>query len=279
MLRSILRFLFPKHYKAIKQFYTSSIKKYTSDKTKWGFTIAGNKSMVNGSFEPIETELIRRLIPQVEVVINIGANIGYYCLHALSMGKKVIAIEPNESNVKLLLRNIQENGFSEKIEVFPVAISNKTNILNLFGGGTGSSLIKGWSGSNTNDSNLVPCTTLDRILNNKYLNSKILIIADVEGHEFELLQGSIETITKKIKPIWFLEISYNYHFPKEIKNNPNYDKIFKLFFENNYKAYSIGTTIDLFGDSELELIKNKIIIPKSYNYLFVDKNIEFFEEG
>ena len=53
--------------------------------TPWGFKLAGNAAMAQGTFEPVETELVRKLLGEVDVLINVGANVGYYCCHALSM--------------------------------------------------------------------------------------------------------------------------------------------------------------------------------------------------
>ncbi len=54
-------------------------------KTPWGFTLAGRPAMAEGTFEPEETHLVRELLQEVDILINIGANIGYYCCHALSI--------------------------------------------------------------------------------------------------------------------------------------------------------------------------------------------------
>lgn len=48
--------------------------------------------MASGDFEPEETRLIQDLLQEVDTLVNIGANVGYYCCHALSLGKRVIAV-------------------------------------------------------------------------------------------------------------------------------------------------------------------------------------------
>ena len=64
--------------------------------TPWGFKLADNSAMAQGNFEPTETEQVRKFLNDVDVLVNVGANAGYYCCHALSMGKSVIAFEPME---------------------------------------------------------------------------------------------------------------------------------------------------------------------------------------
>jgi FkbM family methyltransferase len=79
--------------------------------------------MAQGTFEPEETELIRTILKDVDVLINVGANVGYYCCHALSMGKAVVAFEPIQRNLRYLCVNIKTNGWS--CEIYPIALSNR----------------------------------------------------------------------------------------------------------------------------------------------------------
>ena len=44
-----------------------------------GFKIIGNSAMEQGTFEPEETEVVKQILQHVDVFINVGANIGYYC--------------------------------------------------------------------------------------------------------------------------------------------------------------------------------------------------------
>ncbi|GBD03694.1 hypothetical protein HRbin19_00991 [bacterium HR19] len=98
--------------------------------------------MASGNYEPEETMIIRKLLKKVDIFINIGANVGYYCCHALSMGKSVVAIEPVARNLHYLLKNFKNNGWEKKVEVFPVAVGSENNILEMYGGGRELRLLK-----------------------------------------------------------------------------------------------------------------------------------------
>ena len=142
--------------------YLSSNPKYRKN---LGFKFNGPKSMINGDFEIEETQLILKILTNVSSVINIGANIGYYCLYALKLNKYVIAFEPNRLNTTVLLKNIESNGWRDRIEIFPVALSDRLGILPLYGASTGASLVKGWAGQG--NSEIVPINTLDNILGSR----------------------------------------------------------------------------------------------------------------
>ena len=117
--------------------------------TPLGFKLAGNPIMLDGHFEPEETQLVKTLLPHVDVVINVGANIGYYCSVALNQNKPVVAFEPMPQNLHYLYRNMQANHWESKIEIYPMALSNQVGIANIYGGGTGASLVQGWAGAST----------------------------------------------------------------------------------------------------------------------------------
>jgi hypothetical protein len=105
-------------------------------KTPFGFLLCGNRLMEIGAFEPFETEVIQALLPYVDVVINVGANIGYYVCLARSHQRGVVAFEPMPANVRLLLRNLRANGWCD-VEVFPLALADRPGVATMYGGGQG----------------------------------------------------------------------------------------------------------------------------------------------
>ncbi len=148
MIRKIIKPIFNK-FPALIAFFRNSrdlLDQNSSPKaTPWGFTLAGNDAMSSGTFEPQETVIFNKMLEEVDVFVNVGANIGYYCCHALKQNKTVIAVEPISRNVHYLLKNLKNNGWEKKAEVFPVALGAETNILQIYGGNTGASLIPGWA--------------------------------------------------------------------------------------------------------------------------------------
>ncbi|MCR2745217.1 FkbM family methyltransferase [Limnobacter parvus] len=241
--------------------------------TQWGFSLAGHDAMASGAFEKEETAMVRKLLPYVDVLVNVGANVGYYCCHALSLGKPVVAVEPNLRNLYYLLLNIRNNGWSNRAEVFPVALGSSTEILQMWGGGTGASLVKGWANIPENYVTQVPVLSLDRILGDTLRGKKALMMVDVEGAEWMMLQGAKQVLANNPRPIWLLEVSFNEHQPAGININPTFDKTFELFFANGYRAVTADTKAMPVTQKIIDGVMTGEYKLETHNFLFVDKNI------
>lgn len=213
-------------------------------RTPWGFTLAGHEAMAAGTFEPQETKLVRDLLGEVDLLVNVGANVGYYCCHALGLGKPVIAVEPIARNLYYLLKNIRNNGWAQEAQIYPVAVGCGTDILEMWGGGTGPSLIKGWASIPESYVTQVPVLSLDRILGNVLHSKRALILVDIEGSELMMLQGAFETLSHEPHPIWMVEIATREHQPAGTKINPSFTETFAIFFTHGYRAFTADNRQD-----------------------------------
>ena len=185
--------------------------------------------------EPEETALFLRLLDRVEVVIDIGANVGWYTLLARAAGKQCIAVEPLDSNLRYLHRNLLENGWQD-VEVHPVALSARPGVGLLYGGGTGASLVAGWAESSLGYRTPVALTTLDALAGSRFAGKRLLIKIDAEGSEFHILQGAPCLLAMLPPPLWIVEISLTEHHPGGL--NPLYQQTFEFFFSNGYSAWT-----------------------------------------
>jgi len=239
--------------------------------TPWGFKFIGNESMSNGTFEPLETDLVRNILLEIDILINVGANIGYYCCHALSMGKKVIAFEPDQKNVRYLCKNIKTNGWSGA-EIYPLALSDSVSILEMYGRDTGASLVKGWAGASTNYVTLVPSSTMDLVLGCRLWGKKVLVIVDIEGAEKAMLDGAKCMLANNPKPLWLMEITTKEHQPDGVLINPHLLDTFKCMFDAGYQASTVNRnprpiTMEDVG----EAWKGDPTALDTYNFLFRGK--------
>ncbi len=157
--------------------------------------------MEKGTFEIQEVGIIKKCLIHVETFINIGANISYYCYIALQKGIKTITFEPIDANLKQLYVNIKANNWENEIEIFPLALGSRTNIAKFFGIGTGASLIKRWAGSSEHDSRLIPVSTLDKVLTNRFAGKRCFFLVDIEGVEKSMLLGASAHLSMEPKPI------------------------------------------------------------------------------
>lgn len=204
--------------------------------TPWGFALAGHRAMASGSFEPAETALLRQLLPQVDLLINVGANVGYYCCHALSLGKPVIAVEPIARNLHYLLRNLEANGWQHMAEVFPVALGAQTAVLPMWGSNTGASLVPGWAELPAGYVTQVPVLTLDRVVADALHGRRPLVLIDVEGAEDAVLSGAERLLQQLPRPLWLVEITSHENQPAERPMNPHFEQTFSHFFALGYAA-------------------------------------------
>ena len=79
-----------------------------------------------GIHEPESTRVYSEIIPKDAIVVDIGANIGYFALIEARRAQKVYAIEPEPNNIELLRKNIALNSYEDVIEVHQFAVSDKT---------------------------------------------------------------------------------------------------------------------------------------------------------
>src|SRR5262249_35009925 len=156
--------------------------------------------MEAGTFEPEETRILRGMMRNVDVFVNVGANVGYYCCHALQLGLYTIAVEPLPLNVRLLMSNVRANDWERRIEIHPVALAQDNGVLELFGSGTGASLIPGWSNNSGIGGVWVPVLRFDDLLGARFAGKRLLVVMDVEGVEASVLAGAPEILGRTPPP-------------------------------------------------------------------------------
>lgn len=238
--------------------------------TKYGFKFAGNQQMEEGSFEPSETVIVRSLLPHFEQFVNVGANIGYYCCHALQLGLPVIAFEPSPRNLAMLLQNVCANEWKDHVEVFPLALSKSFGVLNLYGEGTGASLVPGWAGVPKTYVSRVPVSTLDRVLGNRLLKSRNFFLVDVEGAELSMLNGALNHLDYASNSAWMVEICISEHMPEGVAINTQFAETFDLFWSRGFVAYRAdGSALPVTKAMIERVLKTGIDDIGTHNFVFL----------
>lgn len=153
--------------------------------------------------------LLKKYVPVGATVIDVGAHVGMYtCLIARHVGRTgtVIAFEPMPDCVTQLRRNIVL-GNLHNVEIWPVAVSNKTGRVNLYvppahpGGPSGATKVHNPGRWNRIAS--VEAVTLDGCFRGDRLD---FVKIDVEGHEARVLEGALDLVTC-FRPVILCEVS------------------------------------------------------------------------
>jgi FkbM family methyltransferase len=209
--------------------------------TPQGFSFVGSSSghaaMADGTWEAAESALFLELAADADLVINVGANVGYYCCLALQQGKPVWAFEPLPSNLKYLYQNIHRNGWAAQCEVYPVALGGANGLLELYGTGMGASLVKGWAGYAPVAPTLVPVFTYDTLIGARAEGRRCLVLVDVEGAEYDFLRGASLLLHQEPKPMWLMEIHSRHSQPAGVAVNPRLLDTFRVMWDAGYRAY------------------------------------------
>ena len=249
--------------------------KRVSVNTPFGFEFFGPRAMQNGSFEISETEILMKLFTQANIFVNVGANFGYYICIARNMGVRSIAMEPIPINQIILKQNIKANNWKQNIILHPIACGNSNGNITIYGEGTSASIVPGWAKNPSTLKHVVPIKKLDNILVNEKITSKSVILIDVEGFEFEVLQGAQKILESNDKPVIMLESGLTDH-RSEGGLNLKFLEIIKLISKNGYKIFSVE---DINFEITEELVKKNIEQNKNqlgtHNFLLIPKSFDF----
>ena len=144
----------------------------------------------HGVFEPLETEVVKKEIKKGDVVIDVGANIGYYTLlFAKLVGEegRVYAFEPDPDNFELLKRNVEINRY-ENVVLVQKAVSQKTEEIKLYLSARNKGDHRTYTLNDNRDSIAIQSTSLDDYFE---ADGRIIdfIKMDIQGSEGDAVLG------------------------------------------------------------------------------------------
>ncbi len=243
-------------------------------RTPYGFEMisgsyAANRDMLTNEFEKDEVAIITEMLKSSNLFVDIGANIGFYSCLALQHGKRVYAVEPKRSNLDLLCMNLTINGWvNGECEVYPYALSDKPGLLHLYGAtGTAASLLKGWASHSDKYSEIVPVTSLDKILAAIPDSENLVVKIDVEGAEHAVLSGATNTLGRFHHIAWLIEICLNEYHPNGI--NPHFQETFELMWKHGYEAYTADSRqLRVKKDDVIAWVQNRSCSLHTINFVF-----------
>jgi FkbM family methyltransferase len=153
-----------------------------------------------GSYELEFQKIFAGKIQPGDIVLDVGAHVGYYTLLAARCSGPsghIHSFEPLPRNVAFLKRHIQINKLTN-VTFHQIAVSDRSGSVH-FGGGVSSS-----TGRITLSGDLeVEAASLDDLLNTGEINSPSLMKIDVEGAEASVLRGG-KQLLNEFRPDIFL---------------------------------------------------------------------------
>jgi FkbM family methyltransferase len=174
------------------------------------FNVTNRKTLVRAVTlfrkEPVTIDWIRTF-KENEIFFDIGANIGQFTIFAGIVSKcKIFAFEPESNNFQGLNKNILINNLNQKIEAYPIGISDKTKFTKLY-------LDQFFTGSSFNSvdyevdfslnkkkfklSQGIFCTSLNDLLEKWNFQIPNYLKIDVDGIESKIIEKSEKIISNK----------------------------------------------------------------------------------
>jgi FkbM family methyltransferase len=162
--------------------------------------------IIDGGYEPHVAAVLDRLLGPGDVFVDVGANVGYHTFRAatrVGADGRVIAVEANPENARLIAHTIESNGLTN-IELVPMALADGRGYAN-FGthvGSNGGFLPDKANVTGSGRGTIVPTIALDDL----GLDRVEVVKIDVEGGEGIVIDGARATILRH-RPAFVMEFS------------------------------------------------------------------------
>lgn len=158
---------------------------------RWIIT-SGNR-FIAGNYEPYKTKAFMANLKEGDIVVDVGAHVGYYsALASRKIGDqgKVFSFEPRPLNIEFFKDHVRINGLNN-ITLYEGAISARSGEAN-FDTNTGTG-----TGHLSEHGHLkVKTYCLDELVETGEIPGLDFLKVDVEGGEIEVLKGSQNAIAK-----------------------------------------------------------------------------------
>lgn len=228
-----------------------------------------------GVYGELDTKIIKNQLRPGNVVIDVGANIGYYTLlSAKSVGDsgKVFAFEPEPKNFELLQKNVIVNNYKNTV-IENFAVSDSDGDAHLFLAKNGIVGHRIYDSKKCVDSILVKKITLDDYFSKLNLLDKINFVKiDVEGFEFGVLKGMTQIIKKSNELKLFVE--FNRLGVKEAGFDP--EEMLDFLYQNNFKIYFLNYQKNTVYEADRnELLTSEENLKENINILCSKQNLSF----
>lgn len=201
--------------------------------------IISEKLLCSKVWEDHETKLYIKSLQKGQILLDIGAHIGYYTLLGSEIvGKKgkVYAFEPDPKNFQILQRNVKENKCTNVV-LINKAVCDRGGKIKLYLNKENTGDHRTYNSKGGRKSIEIDSISLDEYFS---ANQKVdFIKIDIQGGEFKALKGA----SKILKGNKNLKI-FSEFWPYGLKLNKSNPKDFlKLLTKNQFKLYQISENL------------------------------------
>jgi FkbM family methyltransferase len=191
-----------------------------------------------GAYEPIESFLLQNILEENDIVVDAGANIGFYTLLMAQKVKtgKIFGFEPVPKNFATLKHNISSSPHQHKVSLQNNGLWHEKNLLQFSLDKSMEDNIGSFTaGKVENALQRESCAVfpLDEFCQS--FSKLDFIKMDIEGAELSALRGAQKTI-ERLRPQFMIEI--NRKACERFGYSP--DEIFLFFKKLGYHFYQVG---------------------------------------
>lgn len=154
--------------------------------------------------EPEVAHLMMRVVQEGDMVIDAGANVGFFTLllsQCVGESGKVLAIEPGANNLPKLISNIAQNKLRQNIVICPFMLAAQSGMAQ-FHLSHDTGINAAWQADHTISTSEIETTKLDCQCD----ETPRLIKLDIEGSEMEALKGA-EKLLQRHPPFVIAELN------------------------------------------------------------------------
>ena len=218
------------------------------------YPAAGNSTGViyTRIYESQYIVFLRQYLEKGGVIVDIGAHTGLYTLLLAPLFSRAVLLEPDPNTFLLLKKNLSINDLVCSTAILAAA-SDKSGVgqLKVTGKYSGTTRLSGADESCAGGDHLIPVKILklDDVFGEMGIQRISFIKIDTEGHELQVLKGTVNTLGRSRGALVLYENSN--------LGDSNFDSISDFFRQLGWKIFGI----DLNG----KLIFDKAMLRSSYN--------------
>jgi FkbM family methyltransferase len=209
-------------------------------------------------YERQELKLVSRILREGMTVVDVGANVGLYtalAMHRIKGRGRILAFEPHPESYQFLTQTVAANlallpaNERPKIDMLDLAASASEGEARLFSNAAnkGDNRLYFFNLAQENGALPIRATTIDTALRDLKITSIDFLKLDVQGHEFEVIQGARDILRASPNAIILSEF-----WPDGIRRSCNRDSMdyLSLLADLNFKIYQVhGDKLGLLRDS------------------------------